>query len=223
VSGGPAGRVRVAVWSDYVCPFCYLELPVLDRLQAELGGRVEVDWRAFELRPEPAPTLDPDAPYLHRVWGRSVLPMARERGMALRLPPVQPRSRKALEAAEFARSVGRFGAMHEALFRAFFEDGEDLADVGTLVGIGERVGLDPGALRAALVDGRLLPEVLADEAEARRLGLGGVPALVVGRAGEPPEHGRLLQGAQPYEAVREAVERVAAAAGRGRLSSGAPA
>jgi predicted DsbA family dithiol-disulfide isomerase len=95
------------------------------------------------------------------------------------------------------------------------------------VGVGGGVGClpppPPGALRAALMDGRLLPEVLADEAEARRLGLGGVPALVVGRAGEPPEHGRLLQGAQPYEAVREAVERVAAAAGRGRLSSGAPA
>jgi predicted DsbA family dithiol-disulfide isomerase len=207
--GGPA-KVRVTVWSDYVCPFCYLELPVLDRLRAELGDRVEVDWRAFELRPEPGPTLDPDAPYLHRVWGRSVHPMARERGMTLRLPPVQPRSRKALEAAEFARSVGRFGAMNDALFRAFFQDGKDLADPDTLVGIGAQAGLDPEALRAALAEERFLPKVLADEEEARRLGLSGVPALVVGRADEPVGRGYLLEGAQPYEAVREAVERVAA-------------
>ena len=55
--------VRVAVWSDYVCPFCYLELPVLERLQTELDGQVVVDWKAFELRPNPVPTLDPDGPY----------------------------------------------------------------------------------------------------------------------------------------------------------------
>jgi len=63
---------RISVWSDYVCPFCYLELPVLDRLQAEHAEEVEIDWRAFELRPEPAPTLDPNGDYLHRVWNQSV-------------------------------------------------------------------------------------------------------------------------------------------------------
>ena len=83
---------RISVWSDYVCPFCYLELPVLDRLQAEHAEEVEIDWRAFELRPEPAPTLDPNGEYLHRVWNQSVYPMAEQRGMVLRLPPVQPRS-----------------------------------------------------------------------------------------------------------------------------------
>src|SRR5215218_7817962 len=95
--------VRILVWSDYVCPFCYLERPVLERVQGELGHGVEIDWRSFELRPEPEPTLDPDAEYLHRVWNQSVYPMAQERGMVMKLPPVQPRSRKAHEAAEFAR------------------------------------------------------------------------------------------------------------------------
>jgi predicted DsbA family dithiol-disulfide isomerase len=108
---------RISVWSDYVCPFCYLELPVLVRLQAEHAEEVEIDWRAFELRPEPAPTLDPNGDYLHRVWNQSVYPMAEQRGMVLRLPPVQPRSRKAFEAAEFAREVGRFDPMNRACSR----------------------------------------------------------------------------------------------------------
>lgn len=84
--------VRISVWSDYVCPFCYLELPVLDSLQQRLADTVSVEWRAFELRPDPVPTLDPGGEYLHRVWNSSVHPMAADRGMTLRLPPVQPRS-----------------------------------------------------------------------------------------------------------------------------------
>ena len=79
---------------------------------------VRVEWRAFELRPDPVPTLDPDGAYLHRVWNQSVYPMARERGLTLRLPPVQPRSRKAHEATAFARSAGRADATAEALFGA---------------------------------------------------------------------------------------------------------
>jgi predicted DsbA family dithiol-disulfide isomerase len=199
--------VRLSVWSDYVCPFCYLELPVLDRLKAELGEHVAVDWRAFELRPDPVPTLDPDAPYLHRVWGESVYPMAGARGMILRLPPVQPRSRKALEAALHARAEGRFDAMHRGLFQAFFEHGQDLGDVEVLADVGAAAGLDPDRLREALAEERHLPKVLVDEAEAERRDLRGVPALVVAAS-----DGRelLLQGAQPYEAVRAAVERAAA-------------
>jgi predicted DsbA family dithiol-disulfide isomerase len=208
--------VRVSVWSDYVCPFCYLELPVLDRLRAEFRDRVEIDWRAFELRPAPEPTLDPNAPYLHRVWGRSVLPMAERRGMTLRLPPVQPRSRKALETAAFARRAGRFDPVHQALFKAFFEDGRDLGDLDVLVGIGRANGLDADDLRAALESGRHEAEVVADQRRAREIGLAAVPTMLVaaGRAGTGPAGAgqgsyEVLSGAQPYEEVRAAVEQAA--------------
>src|SRR5215213_11483488 len=159
--------VRILVWSDYVCPFCYLERPVLERVQGELGHGVEIDWRSFELRPEPEPTLDPDAEYLHRVWNQSVYPIAQERGMVMKLPPVQPRSRKAHEAAEFARQSGRLDAMNNALFKAFFEDGRDLADIEVLLDIGQSVGLDAGELREALTSGRYEQRVIEDQQLAR--------------------------------------------------------
>ena len=69
-------QLRLDVWSDYVCPFCYLEVPFIDRLREEFGPGLQVYWHAFELRPEPVPTLDPDGEYLHRVWNQSVYPMA---------------------------------------------------------------------------------------------------------------------------------------------------
>ena len=200
-------RVRITVWSDYVCPFCYLEEPVLEQLRREYGDRVEVEWRAFELRPEPVPTLDPDGEYLHTVWNRSVYPMAARRGMTLRLPPVQPRSRRALEAAELARERGRYEAMHHALFRAFFEEGRDIGDTEVLLEVGASAGLEREELRRVLEEGRYTEKVLADQREAQALRLAAVPTLVVGRADHPVEEGEALSGALPYDFVRAAVER----------------
>ncbi len=199
-----SGRVEIQVWSDYVCPFCYLELPALERLEAERP--VQVRWRAFELRPEPQPTLDPDGDYLHRVWNASVYPMAAERGMTLKLPPVQPRSRLALEAAEAARERGQYGPMHRALFRAFFEEGRDLGDPAVLRAIAGEAGLDGAEVAAELQAGRWTGRVLADQELARRLGVSGVPAMVLGRAGAPQRW--LVSGAQPYAALSEAVDQV---------------
>ncbi len=207
-----AGDLRIDVWSDYVCPFCYLEMPVLEQLRRERGGRVAVVWRAFELRPEPVPTLDPDGEYLHRVWDRSVYPMARERGMVLRLPPVQPRSRKAFEAVAFAAEAGRFDAMHEALFRAFFEHGRDIGDAAVLRKVGASVGLDPDHLGEALAEGRHTAGVLEDERAAAAIGITGVPGMLVSAPGNG-EQAYLLSGAVPYAALASAAEQALAAAG----------
>jgi predicted DsbA family dithiol-disulfide isomerase len=199
--------VRILVWSDYVCPFCYLERPVLERVQNEPGSDVEIDWRAFELRPEPEPTLDPDAEYLHRVWNQSIYPMAQERGMVLKLPPVQPRSRKAHEAAEFAREAGRLDAMNHALFKAFFEDGRDLADTEVLLDVGQSVELDPDDLRAALASGRYEQRVIEDQQLARQIGISGAPALIITAGAQA----YLVSGAQPYETVKDVIARAIAA------------
>ncbi len=200
-------RVRLTVFGDYVCPFCYLEEPVLERIRQAYGDEVEVEWRAFELRPAPAPTLDPDGEYLHSIWNRAVYPMARERQMTLRLPPVQPRSRRALELAEFARAQGRFEAAHHALFKAFFEDGRDLNDLEVLVEIGAAVGLDSGELRAALEHGTYRERVIDDEHRAAELGITGVPAMLISRVDEAIEPAQVLSGAQPFDVVKGAVER----------------
>jgi len=200
--------IRIDVWSDYVCPFCYLELPALQRLQQQFGDQVHVTWRAFELRPDPKPTLDPDGEYLHTTWNRSVYPLAEQRGMRLKLPPVQPRSRLALEAAAFASAQGRFAAVHEALFRGFFEQGRDIGDIEVLCAIGQEAGLDPKALRQALQEGRHTAEVLEDERLARALGVSGVPILFLRRAEAPWEQALPLRGAVPYDTIELAVRQV---------------
>lgn len=205
-------RIALDIWSDYVCPFCYLELPAVNRLQQAFGAQLDVLWHAFELRPDPVPTLDPDGEYLHTVWNRSVYPMAQRLGMHIQLPPVQPRSRKAFEAVAFARDAGRFDAMHLALFRGFFEQGRDIGDSAELLSLAQESGLDSAALQAALDDGRYTQQVLQDERQAQALGMTGVPLMLVRRAGAPLETAVPLQGAVPYEHLHATVRDIASRA-----------
>ncbi len=167
---------------------------------------VEIVWRAFELRPEPVPTLDPGGEYLQRAWEHSVHPLAERLGVTMRLPAFQPRSRRAHEAAHWARSRGRFDDFHAAVFRAFFERGEDIGGIAVLVSLAEAQGLDGESLRDALERRESEKSVLADEREAEALGIHGVPAFIADRRAA-------LTGVQPVENLRKIVERVRAARG----------
>jgi len=200
--------VCIQVWSDYVCPFCYLEEPVLDQLQQTYPEQIKIVWRAFELRPEPVPTLDPQGDYLRTTWDRSVYPMAKIRGMVLRLPPVQPRSRKALEAAEFAREKQKFAEMHHALFKAFFKEGLNLEDINILLEVGTKVGLDREELQKALETNQFTQQVLDDEMLAHKLKITGVPTMLIGLYNQPLEAALRISGAQTYEFVKAEVEQI---------------
>jgi predicted DsbA family dithiol-disulfide isomerase len=202
-------RVHLDIWSDYVCPFCFLMVPALAHLREQFHGVVTIAWRAYELRPDPVPTLDPDGEYLRDVWSQAVYPHAAELGIDVQLPTLQPRSRLAHEAAAFARAHGCFEAMHQALFEAFFQRSEDIGKSSVLIAIGTRVGLDPHALANALHHRTHRDAVLAEEEQAAELGLTAVPATVIHRAGDPPEMALKLLGTQSPTHLRDLVAQLA--------------
>jgi predicted DsbA family dithiol-disulfide isomerase len=162
---------------------------------------VEVVWRAFELRPEPVPALDPQGDYLRRVWSASVYPLAESLGVTMKLPPIQPRTRLAHAAAHWARSQGRFDDYHREIFRAFFERGEDIGDVSILVALAFELGLDSNSLIEALEIGKFEESVLDDERAAARFGVTGVPAFIANRRAT-------LAGVRPLEHLRQLVDQV---------------
>jgi predicted DsbA family dithiol-disulfide isomerase len=168
---------------------------------ARLEPDVEIVWRAFELRPDPVPTLEPGGEYLQRAWSQSVYPLAERLGVTMTLPPVQPRSRRAHEAARWARTQGRFDDYHAAIFRAFFERGENIGDIAVLGRLAADLGLDGQSLRTALERREFEPSVLEDERLAAELGLSGVPAFVANRR-------VATTGVQPVEHLRQLVEHV---------------
>src|SRR5258707_5098107 len=99
--------LKIKVYSDYVCPFCYLaEFPLRKAIR---GRDVEVEWMPFELRPEPKPTLRPEGESLQRAWSQSVYPIARRMGVPIVLPPVspQPHTHLAFEGYQYAREHGK--------------------------------------------------------------------------------------------------------------------
>ncbi|MCP9495496.1 MAG: DsbA family oxidoreductase [Pyrinomonadaceae bacterium MAG19_C2-C3] len=192
--------VRLEVFSDYVCPFCWLTEPALRELR-RLEPDVEIVWRAYELRPEPKPTLNPGGEYLTRVWRDGVYPLAERLGVTMRLPPVQPRSRLAHEAAKWAQSVGRFDDYNAALFRAFFERGEDIGATEILIRLAADLELDAASLRRALDTRMFELSVITDEQEAAALGMSGVPAFVANRRAA-------LSGVQSVEAFQGLINRV---------------
>jgi predicted DsbA family dithiol-disulfide isomerase len=162
---------------------------------------IQIIWRAFELRPDPVPTLDPNGDYLRRAWASSVYPMAERLGVIMKLPPLQPRSRRAHEAAHSVRAAGRFDDYHAEVFRAFFERGEDIGDVDVLVSLAEKLGLAGESMGEALRQRTLESSVLRDERDAQIMGINGVPAFVADRRAA-------LSGVQPVEALRELVTHV---------------
>lgn len=207
-----AGPFKIDVWSDYVCPFCYLQLSVLEQLQQSYGERLEFNWHAFELRPDPIAMLDPNADYLRAAWSRSVLPMADKRQVVMKMPTVQPRSRKVLQAAAFARTAGRFADFHKGAFKAFFEDGLDIGETPTLLELGNTVGLDRGALEAALIASEYEKIVLDDQALAQKLGLRAVPVVLLRRSDEPLEQARVFNGTLPFNRLKQEIDKLSARA-----------
>jgi predicted DsbA family dithiol-disulfide isomerase len=187
---------------------------VLEEAARRFGAQIGIRWHAYELRPEPAPLPDPDGEYIAEHWHRRVLPMAAERGLTMRLPRRLVRSRRALQAACFARDHGRFGPVDRALFQARFEEDLDISDPDVVARIGANAGLDGLALMDAILADRYLDAVLADIRLAARIGISGVPAMLVG-----PETGNSqaffgeaepVVGAVPLEWLAEAIERAIA-------------
>jgi predicted DsbA family dithiol-disulfide isomerase len=122
-------------------------------------------------------------------------------GLKMETRDVIINSRRALGAAEFAREHGRFEAMHHALFQAHWEGTGKLEDVDDLVRIGEGIGLDETALREAIESDGYAAVIDENRRLASSAGIDAIPAHVfAGRF--------LVLGAQPYDVLKQVVERV---------------
>jgi predicted DsbA family dithiol-disulfide isomerase len=187
--------VPVVVFSDFACPFSYVTEAALRRL-AEREA-LEIDYRAFELFPAPAP-LPLDA---GMEWAEALHPLAQEAGVEVRRPGYQSRTGKAHEAARLAEEKGLGAEMRAGLFEAYFREGQDIGRIDILVEVGARVGLDRTEMKVVLDIDRFTEAVARDGEVALRSGVRETPTLVVGSGASA----RALVGARSYGALREAV------------------
>jgi predicted DsbA family dithiol-disulfide isomerase len=196
----------VTVYSDYVCPFCLLAEQVLSDA---IGDRdISISWRAFELRPEPVPTLRPEDPYLPAIWSRSVYPLADRLGVPIRLPSIspQPRTAKAFELLAMAQDKGLDHPYSMRVLRAFFQEDRDIGDPEILIALAAEAGLDAGKARQVLESGAYAERHREALRHAREdMAITSVPTIVVGD--------RVFRGTPPLDALRQAIDRLQDAAG----------
>lgn len=141
---------KITIYSDYVCPFCLLAEQVLTKAIGERD--IPLTWSAFELCPDPVPTLRPEDPYLPAIWQRSVYPLAEQLGVPIRLPSIspQPRTAKAFELLALAQDTRLDHAYSMRVLRAFFQEDRNIGDTDTLVELAADAGLDADEARTAL-------------------------------------------------------------------------
>jgi predicted DsbA family dithiol-disulfide isomerase len=191
----PTERFTVEIWSDVVCPFCYIGKREFENALARFEHRdaVDVVWRSFELDPD-APVRSPEDTYTmlankygmgreeakERVAG--VVQRAATLGLDYHMDSVvKCNSFDAHRLIQLARTKGLGDKAEELLFRAHFMEGVAISDHAELVRIGTAIGLVATAVQAMLASTDLSDAVRADEAEAQRIGIRGVPFFAIDR------------------------------------------
>jgi predicted DsbA family dithiol-disulfide isomerase len=209
--------VRIDIWSDVVCPWCYIGKR---RLESALAGfdhaaDVEVVWHSFQLDPgAPAEPIESVAEHLGRKYGGGpaagsqmidrVEAVAAEEGLVYRLHQAQRAdtvdAHRLLHLALEEGGPETQGRLKEALLAAYFTGARNVADHEVLREIATAAGLDAARVDEVLASDEYATDVQADIGQAQAFGAGGVPFFVVdGRYG--------VSGAQPAEAFGEVLRR----------------
>jgi predicted DsbA family dithiol-disulfide isomerase len=173
---------QITIYTDYVCPYCLLAEHIVEDVTK--GQDVEIQWRPYELRPEPVPTLRVEDPYLPQVWKQSVYPMAERLGVPIKLPFIspQPRTAKAFEVFAMADEQGLGHAFSMRALSAFFQEEKDIGNLEVLADIGAEVGLEREAVLHALADGTYRERHREALRHAREdMVITSVPTIVVGK------------------------------------------
>ena len=176
-------HISVKIYSDYVCPFCFLaEKPLNQAIDSLESADINVEWMPFELRPYPTPTLKPEGQYLKEAWKHSVYPMAKSMGIPIILPDIspQPYTRLAFEGSIAASAQNKAKEYNHRIFSAFFQDGLDIGKQSILESCAADIGMDPYKFGLDLASGRFKSECERQLISGRELfQISSVPTFII--------------------------------------------
>jgi len=205
--------MKVEIWSDVMCPFCYVGKKNFENALAQLPfkDKIQVEWKSFQLDPTlPEKGLtESTQEYLAK---RKGMPEDQIEGMLVHLKNVGQEvgidfrqdisipvnTLKAHRLSHFAQAQGKGNEIEEALFKAYFTEGKNVGNDEVLLDLIESIGLNKNEAKQFLASEELLQEVKSDISEANELGISGVPFFVINR-----KYG--ISGAQPSEVFVDAL------------------
>ncbi|WP_232818618.1 DsbA family oxidoreductase [Exiguobacterium flavidum] len=204
--------MKIEIWSDYACPFCFIGKRRLESALAELDmkNQVDIEWKSFELDPNaPAKIEESMDELLASKYGMTVeqakgmsaqvAQTAATDGLNYRMDAIKPANTfNAHRLTHHALTEGV--ELSETLFRAYFEQGENLNDSETLLRLAKEAGLSPEKTAEVLAGDAFAEAVRKDESEASEIGVQGVPFFVFDRK-------YAVSGAQPVEAFVQVIEK----------------
>jgi predicted DsbA family dithiol-disulfide isomerase len=206
--------MKIEIWSDVICPFCYIGKRKLEDALARFPGRdqVEVEWKSFQLAPDAV--TDPTRSAVQNLAEKkgwtleftrqamaSVVERAQSAGLAFDYERATVANTfDAHRLAHFAASQGCGDEMHERLFSAYFSEGRNVGDPESLAALAADIGLPATEVREVLASNRFEDEVRRDIDFAQRIGINGVPLFVFDRK-------YAVSGAQDTEIFLEALRR----------------
>jgi predicted DsbA family dithiol-disulfide isomerase len=199
--------MNITVFSDYICPFCFIGTETLWKVQSEVPP-FTLEWKSFQIHPEYPATGVPVAQRAAQfgkeryaaIW-RNIVTMAEGIGLEMRQPTVLTNSLLALEATEYAKEEGKTAEFARAVYQAYFQDGQNIGDIDVVLGLAKQVGLDPALVQEHLQAGTYFERIKTFHQEALTLGVSGVPTFVVGPA--------QIVGAQSSDVFVNMLKRVA--------------
>lgn len=209
-------KMKVEVWSDVMCPFCYIGKRHYEQALAQFAEnqQVEIVWKSFQLDPSIPEHFEqkPDLyEYLAHRKGISVaqsrqmhdnvVAMAKNAGLNYNFDhAVVANSFKAHRVIQLAKSKGLGDAMEECLFKAYFTEGQDFGSTAVLVELGKSIGLAENEIADALENDHFAQLVQQDLQEAQYIGVTGVPFFVFNRQ-------YAVSGAQPTRVFLETLQK----------------
>lgn len=208
--------VKLDIFSDPVCPWCYLGKANLERaLEAHPGHMFEVEWHPFQLNPDMPAEGVVKRDYLAARFGGKLdqihqhfRDMAAKAGVTMDpdKPQRLPNTLNAHRLIHWAGLEGRQTPVVSALFRAYWVQGRDIGDATVLADVAAEAGMDRAVVERLLASDADLDLIRAREAHARERGVNAVPTFVIANQ-------YVLSGAQPPELWGKVIEELAAQAG----------
>ena len=197
-------KLKVIVYLDFICPFCYIGFHRIEKLKEQYD--LDVEWRPFELHPEipkngiVTKSLSFPRGYLEMAMA-NVKRLADEDGLTFKLSDKVPNSQLALFMSEFAKKNGKFDEFHKLVFENYWKEGKDIGDLSLLLDLAESIGLNRTEILVYIKSDEPINKLKEATLELRRCGMLriGVPTFFIGD--------RVVVGAQPYEVFQEAIER----------------